>query len=143
MNFLRKADCRDEREDIHVMFERLYCEDFSDVSDNSEGMSVEDKEWLKRVKGTISKDEDGHFEIALPRSDIAHIPDSFPVAERRLASLRKRFRRDPGIFQLYRSVIHSLGDDGYAEKVQPSELEPTSHDVWYLPHHAVESPQKL
>ena len=141
VNFLRKADDRDD--DVRVMFEKLYSGDFSDVSDNRDGMSVEDKEWLKKVKGTVRKDEDGHFEIALPRSDMDHLPDSFPVAERRLASLKRKFRRDPGIFQSYRSVIHSLGDDGYAEKVPPSELEPASRDVWYLPHHAVETPEKL
>ncbi|XP_043203646.1 uncharacterized protein LOC122371409 [Amphibalanus amphitrite] len=125
------------------MFEKLYSEEFRDVSDNREGMSVEDKEWLERVKGTVRKDEDGHFEIALPRSDLGSIPDSFPVAEKRLGSLRRKFKRDPSMFQSYASVINSLRDDGYAEKVPSSELAPRSRDVWYLPHHSVESPAKL
>lgn len=79
------------------MFKRLYDQDFRDFSDDKEEFSVEDQVWLNDVKSTVKKDDEGHFEIALPAVQVERIPDSFPTAERRLRLLRNRFKRDPDL----------------------------------------------
>ena len=140
VNFLRVSEPRASTpSDLTDMFQSLYEEEFRGVSDESEEFSVNDREWMKEVSASIRKDEEGHFEVALPKVDVGKVPDSLPSAKRRLESLRKRFRRDPEYFESYRAVIKSLSEDGYAVKVPDDESD--RQPVWYIPHHGVQEPK--
>ena len=103
--------------DLTDMFESLYEEESRGVSDESEEFSVNDRAWMKEVSASIRKDEECHFEVALPKVDVGKVPDSLPSAKRRLECLRNRFRKDSEYLESYRAVINSLSDDGYAVKV--------------------------
>ncbi|XP_043205783.1 uncharacterized protein LOC122372549 [Amphibalanus amphitrite] len=142
VNFIRTSR-KAQSDDTGNLFEQLYEQDFSGLDDDSVGLSVEDRLWLDRVRATVRKDEEGHFEIGLPRSTVTSVPDSRPVAEKRLMSLRRKLMGDPSLFQSYRAVMQSLVTDGYAVRVPQSELTVPSGDVWYLPHHAVVTPSKV
>ena len=95
---------------------------------------MEDHEWVAEVQSGVRKDDQGHYEIPLPKSDFGEIPDSYGMASRRLESLQKRFKADPTYFDAYRRVINSPVDDGYAVPVSD---EDGGVPVWYLPHHGV------
>ena len=142
VNFIRTSR-KAQSDDTGNLFEQLYEQDFSGLDDDSVGLSVEDRLWLDRVRATVRKDEEGHFEIGLPRFTVTSVPDSRPVAEKRLMSLRRKLMGDPSLFQSYRAVMQSLVTDGYAVRVPQSELTAPSGDVWYLPHHAVVTPSKV
>ena len=90
------------------MIRQMYDQEFKDLADDREGLSVNDREWLKEVKSNIRKDDSGHYEIGLPKSDVSNLPDSLPVAEKRLNSLRRRFERDSNFFEQYKAVILSV-----------------------------------
>ena len=141
VNFLRVQDSciREQQDSDGCPHKRMYEQDFRDLSDDSECLSVEDREWLSEVRSSVRRDDEGHFEIPLPKVDIGELPDSFQMASRRLDSLRKRFRADHQYFEAYRGVISSLAEDGYAV---PAPDEATDHPVWYLPHHGVMEPEK-
>ena len=143
INFLRMTESACHSGDCVTtdMFRKLYEQDFQDLYDDREVLSVEEREWLAKVKSTVHKDEAGHFEIGLPKGHIGgSLPDSFPAAKRRLESLRCRLRRDPELFDAYKDVMVSLEKDGYAVRVD--EEKGVSGPVWYLPHHAVRQPEK-
>ena len=115
-------------------------QDFQGMSDDSQGMSVEDREWLASVRPSVTRDKDGHFEVPLPKAAFDRVPDSLPTARRRLESLRRRFKSGSAYFAAYRRVITSLIEDGYAVAVPEGEMEADA--VWYLPHHGVLEPRK-
>ena len=123
------------------LFRQLYDQDFKDVSDDAEGLSVEDKEWVSMVKANMKKDDSGHYEIGLPLRDIGDLPDSYFTARRRLESLRRRLSNDRSLRDEYVSVVQKLFDEGYAERVPDAEAE-TEDRTWYLPHHGVRHPEK-
>ena len=105
------------------LFRQLYDQDFKDVSDEKEGLSVEDKEWLSMVKSSTCKDDEGHFVIGLPLRDVGDLPDSYLTAEKRLEPLRRRLSKDPSLREEYVAVVQRLFDEGYAERVPDSEIQ--------------------
>ena len=136
MKFLRVYKPQmDAKRDLVDMFHDMYEAEFRDVPEESEEFSINDHEWMKEVSSTIRKDDQNHYEVALPRVKVSEIHERFPAAKRRLEGLRSRFRKDPEYFSRYRAVIKSLADDGYAAKVPDDELE--AQAVWYHPHHGV------
>ena len=77
VNFLRVSEPRASTpSDLTDMFQSLYEEEFRGVCDESEEFSVNDREWMKEVSASIRKDEEGHFEVALPKVDVGKVPDS-------------------------------------------------------------------
>ena len=71
-SFLRMTEVsRRSEESVRVIeFQKLYDQDFRDLHDEGESLSVEERDWLTEVKSTVRKDEAGHFEIGLPRGEI-------------------------------------------------------------------------
>jgi len=60
-----------------------------------------------------------------------------------LRYLKKRFQRDPHLFEKYRDTIKGYVSSGYARRVPCSEQEAVKDSpVWYLPCHPVFHPQK-
>lgn len=131
-------------ESEHELFCQLYNQDFRDVSEDREGMSVEDRDWLDTIRSKTRKDSAGHYEIGLPlraSSDAGDLPDSLLTAKRRLEPLRRRLANDSDLRDEYVGVVQRLFDEGYAERVPDSEVE-TQDRTWYLPHHGVRHPEK-
>ena len=140
VNLLRVLDtCAPQPDSGESMYKKIYEQEFGDLSDDREGLSVEDREWIDSVSSNINRDAEGHFVIPLPKADLGELPDSYQMASRRLESLRKRFRADSKYFEMYRGVISSLAEEGYAVPVLD---ETTDNPVWYLPHHGVMEPEK-
>ena len=64
--------------------------------------------------------------------------NNYAQAERRLFSLEKKLLKEPSKAKIYQDAINKYVEDGIAEEVPASEINPTdNHPVFYLPHHAV------
>ena len=80
---------------------------------------------------------DGRFEIALPWvADDLKLDNNRSLAYKRLISMKRKFNKDPGLYQRYCDKIKQLRNDGYCELIPSTELTP-SRLTNYLPHHAV------
>lgn len=116
-------EIRDLRRQIWIFTsQKIFDKDFGDIADETEGFSVEEREWLAYMGSKVKRDDEGHYEIPLPRVETGELPKSRHLDEQRLESLRRRFKRDETYFHSYRDVIQSLKDDGYIERVPKSEL---------------------
>ena len=63
-------------------------------------------------------------------------------SSKRLNHQKKRFQRDPHLFEKYKETIDCYVSSGYARQVPHEELEVNEDTpVWYLPHHPVFHPQ--
>ena len=114
----------------------------------AKGMSLEDQQALSIMERTVKKVEN-HYEISLPwRNGNPVFPNNRKMAERRLASLQRRLKRDSSLREKCKNVIEDYIEKGYATHVPEKkgqgvkDSEDSLGHEWHLPHHPVLNPQK-
>jgi hypothetical protein len=109
---------------------------------STEGMSKEDERAQKILDQTFTM-KDGHYETGLLwKADDTVLPYNRKQAEKRLESLKRRFRKEPSLEQKYRSVMEDYFKKGYARRLSPDEVLASGPRKWYLPHFPVLYPNK-
>ncbi|XP_062704082.1 uncharacterized protein LOC134286483 [Aedes albopictus] len=77
------------------------------------------------------------------RSDFVELPDSYPMALRRLECLERRMARDPLLKENIHQQINEYQEKGYAHRATKDELAKADpRRIWYLPLGAVCNPKK-
>ena len=104
--------------------------------------SAEDRACEEHFKDTHTRDESGRFIVALPfKESPAALGDSKAMAERRFASLERRFAADGIFHQQYGAAIEDLINRNYLSPIaENSETVPEPVKPYYIPHHAVFRP---
>lgn len=103
-------------------------------------VSEADKRAISIVERTTKK-IDGGYEVGLPwRRDDTAMPSSYNQAFRRLKKIEEKMDSDPAFEKNYSSQIENLLKKGYATPCDGSE--DASAISWYLPHFAVQNPNK-
>ncbi|KAJ8413975.1 hypothetical protein AAFF_G00065730 [Aldrovandia affinis] len=104
--------------EIEKLLVQQYNTDFPERNyDDKEEMSQEDKQFMQSVKTTTF--ENGHYSIGLPlRNHKLPMPKNRCMAEQRLASLRRKFRKDPGFYEDYKCFMDNVIEKGYAVRVR-------------------------
>lgn len=103
-------------------------------------VSDADQRAIAIVEKSIKK-IDGGYEVGLPwREDNVTMPPTYDMAFRRLKSIEKKMDASPDFAEQYTTQIENLLKKGYA--VPCDGLERTSPVCWYLPHFAVQNPNK-
>ena len=97
VNFVRHDD-----EMLHQQMERMLRSDFNEPMVSSKvAMSIEDQRALTQMEGSV-KLVLGHYQLGLPwRYSPASLPNNRAFAMGRLRHLKKRFQRDPHLFEKY------------------------------------------
>lgn len=119
-------------------------QDFNDCVDTSDlKYSVDDKKFIQILKDNITTTECGKYEMPLPfKSDIPpDLPDSRPMALKRLVYLKKRLLKDEAVSAHYVDFMNTMFEKGFAEKVPLDEIDKGAK-CSYIPHHGVYNPQK-
>jgi len=103
-------------------------------------LSQEDKQALYILNNTVKKVGD-HYSVGLLWKDTAaQLPDSLPLAKRRMISLKKRFVNDETLFVRYSAKINEYITN-YAEPV-PTVPEETRR-ICYKPHYCTSATTKF
>ena len=138
VNFVRYDD-----ETLHRQMESMFRSDSNEPMITSKvAMSVEDQRALTQIESSV-KLVNGHYQLGLSwKHNTVNLPNHREFAMGRLRYLKKRFQRNPDLFEKYKDTINGYVSSGYARKV-PCEEQETMKDVpvWYLPHHPVFHPQ--
>ncbi|XP_055914028.1 uncharacterized protein LOC129947476 [Eupeodes corollae] len=105
-------------------------------------MPTEDKRALDQLDtNTIRKN--GRYETSLLwKFDDFAIPNSLPMAKRRLACLHKRMKREPQLAKSLDEKIKQFIKKGYARKLTKEEVTERGDRCWYLPIFPVFNPNK-
>ncbi|XP_066933479.1 uncharacterized protein [Clytia hemisphaerica] len=111
-------------------------ESFGTEFDMQEPMSVTDKKFLKVLEDETTF-EDGHYVVPMLWKSDKKLPDSSPMASRRLSYLTKRFQRDQDYFTKYKENVDGYLNHNYARKLTKEESKEKLTKSWYLPHHGV------
>ena len=102
--------------------------------------SAEDVVAYDFMKKSIAH-KSGHYVLPLPWKNPAKVlPVSFPMAEKRLAEVKRRMECNSKLKEMYCKEMQLLLDEGHAEIIPETEWN-RSH-VWYIPHHPVFNPNK-
>ena len=100
-------------------------------------LTVEEKAVVKHFKENHFRLPDGIFTVPLPRRDDASkIGESRSQAVRRFLSLERSLHAK-GQFSAFADVIEEYFSLSHAEEVPVVDLQKPTHDVFYLPMHAV------
>ena len=110
--------------------------DFQDVEPHTSklALSQEDQRALSMLEESVCK-VGRHYSVGLLwKEKISGQWNNRSLAEKRMEGLRKRFEKDPNLFQQYSDKINEYIDNGYAIRL-PDELLPKSENTNYIPHH--------
>ena len=121
----------------------LHNADFQEcLADDISEKSVDDERFLHDVEST-TRLIGGHYEIRLPIKDRnKRFPNNVQQAEVRAAHLKRRFSKNSGFYEDYKSVVNDMISKGFAQKVPEEEEIGEPGKVWYIPHHGVYHPRK-
>ncbi|XP_026314650.1 uncharacterized protein LOC113226290 [Hyposmocoma kahamanoa] len=99
-----------------------------------------DQRVIEIVRRTMKK-VDGGYEVGLSwKTDGTTMPLSYEAALRRLRAIERRMNADPAFAEQHTAQMENLFNKGYA--VPCDGTEQNSSVSWYLPHFAVQNPNK-
>ena len=123
-------------------FQRCFASDFIDADSSHNLLSMDDREWLKKVENSLKRLPNNQFEIGLPLRDSVQMPDNYKQAHQRIEGLRRRFVKDTSYFEEYKNFMTDMLENDYAEEVPKDKIEGQFGKVWYLTHFGVRHKQK-
>ena len=144
-----------EQEQLSAKLEKIYNQDFNDVNADRIGLSQDDKRALQVWEDSIKLVEhqgEPHYQLALPwkqgkREDVKLPPLSAcdSMARRRMQNLKKKFKKDPELFQKCCEQVDIYKEKGFARVVPDSEVvAPPGCPQWIAPLHcATNKPGKV
>lgn len=94
----------------------------------------------RHFASTVSRDTNGRFIVKLPFAQDPHVlGDSRQMAQKRFFNLEKRFAKEPGLAQKYKTFMAEYLSMDHMEVADPEYSGP----IYYLPHHAVIKSESL
>ena len=110
----------------HQQMERMLRNDFNEPMVASKtAISVEDHRALAQMEGSV-KIVNGHYRLGLPwRKKSVRLPNNRAFAMTRLNHLKKRFQRDPHLFEKYKETIDCYVSSGYARQATHEDFDCT------------------
>lgn len=132
------CDCNDES--LHELVKQQFSIDNLGIKVSNLD-SKENTRALKILNKTMRK-VGSNYEIGLLwKYDNIEMPNSYPMAKRRLECLEKKMSNDPDFDEQLRNQISYYISQGYARKLNPEELSRTPR-TWYLPLFTTKNPNK-
>ncbi|XP_043238930.1 uncharacterized protein LOC122390257 [Amphibalanus amphitrite] len=102
--------------------------------------SKADQRAMSILESVTRKTGDRYETGLLWRDDEVQLPDNRQTALTRLKAVERRLDRDPDLCRSYRDTMNDYITQGHASKVSGEQR--THGRTWYLPHHAVQNPNK-
>lgn len=128
-------------EELHDILKSHYALEESVVKVVKE--SAEDQRARSIMERTTKRIGDRYETGLLWKRDEVHLPDSYPMALKRLKQLEKKLEKSPELYQNVRRQIAEYQEKGYAHLATAEELSCTvGGKVWYLPLNVVVNPKK-
>ncbi|XP_052063923.1 uncharacterized protein LOC127703909 [Mytilus californianus] len=108
--------------------------------DNRQGMSIEDKKFMRLMSDEIQQDENQNWTAPLPfKKSRLLLPNNRLQALNRARAFDISLRKDPVKKQHVLDFMKTLFDNNHAERAQNTE---TPKEMWYLPMFGVYHPKK-
>ena len=128
---------------LHEKVDRFWSLESTGIFEQEKGMSGSDRAVLAKWKEEATYEAGTIYTLPIPfREQQPRLPDNLKMAEKRLASLAHKLRREPTLHSQYTTGMQDLMDKGYAARIPEEEVDRNDGRVWYLNHHPVINPNK-
>ena len=142
VHHVRVDDERSRVLELHNQMKRFWTtEDFGTKYEKALLRSDADVRAMSILDSTTRRAGDRYETGLLWRDDDVRMPDNRETALIRLRGVERRLARDERLCQSYRETVNDYITQGHASKVIEGEPEADGR-TWYLPHHAVQNPNK-
>ncbi|XP_037047880.1 uncharacterized protein LOC119082466 [Bradysia coprophila] len=130
-------------ENLHKLVERFFSiENFGVKAPEQTIEALSDKRARHLLESTTKRIGDKFETGLLWKYDDISLPNSLPMATKRLESLEKRLDKDPDLAIKFRAKFNEYLEKGYVRKLNAKEVEDTDKRTWYLPLFPVTYPKK-
>lgn len=131
------CECNRKDREIEDLVKSFYSLDSVGIIHSDPLISKDDERSLQLLKKFVRYRDDGHFETPLLwKFDILNLPDSYPMAMKRLLCLERKLKENSELLDVFRNTIVKYISKGYIRKLSAEEIS-THQRVWYLPIFAV------
>ncbi|XP_065095601.1 uncharacterized protein LOC135717439 [Ochlerotatus camptorhynchus] len=135
--------CERSDAELHNAVKAYFSLDSIGVTSPVKPLLSKDDERAEQLLKSMTQLKERRYETGLLwRYDDVRLPDSKPMAMRRLICLEKRMQRDPKLAEALKEKIRDYERIGYIEKLTDSQLAEKFTRVWYLPIFPVVNPNK-
>ena len=119
------ASIQKGEEHLEQLFKTYINKEFEEhLADTTTCMSLEDKQFMKLMDESITKDNDGHYKTCLPfRDRSVMMPNNQVQALAYAERLKKRLQKNSQLHQQYSKFMSDLEEKKYAEKVPAKEVD--------------------
>lgn len=114
------------------------------IKENINPLRSKEDECAKKIMESTTKyiPEEKIFEAGLLwKYERIHLPDSFPMARRRLFCLESKMNKDPQLKSFIVEKIKDYEQKGYVRKLRPNEISSGGRS-WYIPIFTVKNKNK-
>lgn len=134
----------EELKGIHELVESFFTEESLGIVAPRTLEGEEERRAREILESTTVQRKDGRFETGLLwRYDEVQFPQSYAMAERRLACLHRRLKSSPELLANLNAQIADYQQKGYAHKASKQEIEEFEPKrTWFLPLGVVINPRK-
>ncbi|XP_058817874.1 uncharacterized protein LOC131681180 [Topomyia yanbarensis] len=130
-------------QDLHDLIRSHYTLEESGISVTVLPESADDRRARNILDNTTVRVGDRFKTGLLWRIDDPHLPDSFPMALRRMKNLENKLSKNPELKQIVEKQIDDYLRKGYCHKATSNDLASKNNGkVWYLPLNVVLNPKK-
>ncbi|XP_065085710.1 uncharacterized protein LOC135707754 [Ochlerotatus camptorhynchus] len=131
-------------DDLHELVKQFFLIESVGVSASNPMESADDRRAREILEATTVRTSSGRFQTGLLwKYDDINLPNSRPMAERRLNCLERRLLKSPELYDKLRQQIAEYLGKGYAHLATEQELaESDPKRTWYLPLGVVVNPKK-
>ncbi|XP_053699271.1 uncharacterized protein LOC128746246 [Sabethes cyaneus] len=121
-------------EDLHSIVKQYFAIESLGIAQPRKNLLSSEEERAQSLLATRTVFKRNRYETGLLwRYDNVRLPDSRPMAVRRLEYLRKRMDKDPELAKAVNQKMIDLIAKGYVRKLTDEELKQSFSRVWYLP----------
>ncbi|XP_062709246.1 uncharacterized protein LOC134288424 [Aedes albopictus] len=139
---LHECNCDADRELNDLVRQQFILEDA--LIESTPPLESTEEKRAREILENTTKFVDGKYETALLwKADEIDLPDSLPMAMKRLRSFEAQLAKDPNLREGVNQQIVDYVQKGYVHKATEKELvEISRRQVWYLPLGLVTHPKK-
>ncbi|XP_055523265.1 uncharacterized protein LOC129717404 [Wyeomyia smithii] len=112
------------------------------TSSNKEIRSQDDERAIQLLHDLTQFNGKRYETGLLWRNNNVKLPDSKPMALKRMYSMQRRMEKDPDLARILDEKLADYLNKGYIRKLTTAELEENHKRVWYLPVFPVTNPNK-
>ncbi|XP_058816368.1 uncharacterized protein LOC131679652 [Topomyia yanbarensis] len=135
--------CKRNDAELHKTVKAYFALDSIGIGHNIKPLLSKDDERAQQLLKSLTHVKDRRYETGLLwRNDDVRLPDSKPMAARRLSCLEKRMQRDPEMAESLKEKIRDYERCGYIVRLTEKQLSKKYPRVWYLPIFPIVNPNK-